>query len=70
MYWIDNFVSEGRSDWYILQKCFNQTSDSAYILMGVDDDGSILGVNRNAAESMKRNFASTLNNPERMATTM
>jgi len=38
--------------------------------MGVDDDGSILGVNRNAAESMKRNFASTLNNPERMATTM
>lgn len=41
-----------------------------YLLLGVDDDGTILGINRNAVESMKRNFANALNNPERMTPTM
>ncbi|MDR1572597.1 MAG: putative DNA binding domain-containing protein, partial [Clostridiales Family XIII bacterium] len=38
-----------------------------YILLGVDDDGTALGVNPKAAPSMKKNFANTLNNPERIA---
>ncbi|MDR1015541.1 MAG: putative DNA binding domain-containing protein [Coriobacteriales bacterium] len=41
-----------------------------HILIGVKDDGTVLGVSRNAAGSMKRNFANTLNNPERMAPTL
>jgi ATP-dependent DNA helicase RecG len=41
-----------------------------YLLLGVDDDGTVLGVNRNAAAGMRKNFASALNNPERFAPTM
>jgi ATP-dependent DNA helicase RecG len=41
-----------------------------WMFIGVRDDGEVLGVNRNAAESMKKNFANTLNNPERMAPTL
>ena len=41
-----------------------------YLLLGVNDDGAVLGVNRSSADSIKRNFINTLNNPERMTPTM
>lgn len=36
-----------------------------HLILGADDDGTVLGVNRNAALSMKKNFANTLNNPQK-----
>jgi ATP-dependent DNA helicase RecG len=41
-----------------------------YILLGVDDDGTVLGVNRNSASDMKKNFINILNNPNMISPTM
>lgn len=38
-----------------------------YILLGVDDDANILGVNRNAIQSMQGNFVNVLNNPNKIS---
>ena len=37
-----------------------------HIILGVSDNGEILGVNRNTVEGMKKNFVNQLNNPEFM----
>ena len=37
-----------------------------YILLGVGDDGKVLGVNRNSVQSMKGNFVNMLNNPNKI----
>ncbi|MDR3317813.1 MAG: putative DNA binding domain-containing protein, partial [Clostridiales bacterium] len=34
-----------------------------HIILGVDDHGEVLGVNRNAAPNIKKNFINQLNNP-------
>jgi ATP-dependent DNA helicase RecG len=36
-----------------------------HLILGADDDGAVLGVNCNAAPSMKKNFANMLNNPQK-----
>jgi ATP-dependent DNA helicase RecG len=41
-----------------------------YILLGVEDGGRVIGVNRNAAESIKKNFVNMLNNPQKMSPTL
>lgn len=41
-----------------------------YIIMGVEDDGTPVGINRNAARDMKRNFVNQLNNPAKMSPTL
>jgi len=41
-----------------------------YILLGVENDGRISGVNPAAASGMRKNFANTLNNPERFTPTL
>jgi ATP-dependent DNA helicase RecG len=41
-----------------------------YILLGVEDNGEVTGVNANAITEIKKNFANTLNNPERFAPTL
>ncbi|GHV47197.1 ATP-dependent DNA helicase RecG [Synergistales bacterium] len=41
-----------------------------YMLLGVEDDGEVTGVNANAVVGIKKNFANTLNNPERFAPTL
>jgi ATP-dependent DNA helicase RecG len=41
-----------------------------YILLGVEDDGTVLGVNRNAAPDMKKNFISQINNSSFIAPTL
>jgi ATP-dependent DNA helicase RecG len=41
-----------------------------YMLLGVEDDGRISGVNPAAASNMRKNFANILNNPNRFAPTL
>lgn len=64
------------------KECVNSLNDSVfetvasfsnryggYILLGVeevDDKGVVIGVNRNTASSMKKNFINVLNNPNKM----
>jgi ATP-dependent DNA helicase RecG len=41
-----------------------------HILIGVDDDASVIGVNPSHIESLKRNFANVLSNPESLFPTL
>lgn len=41
-----------------------------YILLGVEDNGEISGVNPNAVSGIKKNFVNSLNNPQRFAPTL
>ena len=41
-----------------------------YILLGVEDDGKVSGVNPESVAKMKKNFSNTLNNPGRIAPTL
>lgn len=65
------------------KECVNQIHDSVYetvsafsnrygghIIMGVKDDGTPIGVNRNVAKDMKKNFVNQLNNPNKMSPTL
>lgn len=65
------------------KSCTNEISESVYetvssfsnryggwIIMGVQDGGIPVGVNRNAAKDMKRNFVSQLNNTNKMSPTL
>ena len=36
-----------------------------HLILGADDSGSPIGVNPNAAQQIKRNFATILNNPQK-----
>jgi ATP-dependent DNA helicase RecG len=36
-----------------------------HLVLGATDDGTVVGVNRNAAPQMKKNFANMLNNPQK-----
>jgi ATP-dependent DNA helicase RecG len=38
-----------------------------HLILGIKDDGTPIGVNRNAAQSMKKNFINTLNNPQKVS---
>jgi hypothetical protein len=41
-----------------------------YMILGADDDGTVLGVNPDAAAIMKKNFADALNNAQKMFPTL
>ena len=41
-----------------------------YIIMGVKDGGIPIGVNRNAAKDVRKNFVNQLNNPNKMSPTL
>lgn len=41
-----------------------------YIIMGAEDDGTPIGINRNIVRDMKRNFVNQLNNPDKMSPTL
>ena len=41
-----------------------------YIILGVDDNGVPIGMNRKAVQSMKNNFINQLNNPNKMSPTL
>ena len=38
-----------------------------YLILGVSDNGIPIGVDRNAAGQIKKDFANTLNNPQKIA---
>ena len=65
------------------KECINQIHDSVYetvsafsnryggyIIMGVKDGGVPVGVNRNSAKDLKKNFVNQLNNPNKMSPTL
>lgn len=41
-----------------------------YIFLGVDDNGNVIGVNRKAVTTIKKNFVTTLNNPQKISPTL
>ena len=41
-----------------------------YIIMGVKDSGTPIGLNRNMIKDMKKNFVNQLNNPDKMSPTL
>ena len=41
-----------------------------YIIMGVEDDGTPIGINPNIVKDMKKNFVNQLNNPDKMSPTL
>ncbi len=41
-----------------------------YIIMGVKDNGTPIGLNRNMIKDMKKNFVNQLNNPDKMSPTL
>ncbi|MDR1322723.1 MAG: putative DNA binding domain-containing protein [Gracilibacteraceae bacterium] len=41
-----------------------------YILLGVEDDGTVTGVSPDAVQKIKKNFSTSLNNPQRFAPTL
>jgi len=41
-----------------------------YILLGVEDNGKVSGVNPKAVKKIKTDFANALNNPQRFAPTL
>ena len=41
-----------------------------YIIMGVEDDGTPIGINRNMSKDMRKNFVNQLNNSDRMSPTL
>lgn len=41
-----------------------------YVILGVEDDGTPKGVNRNTVKDIKHNFVNALNNPEKMSPTL
>jgi len=40
-----------------------------HIILGVEDNGKIVGINKNLSESIRNNFVNTLNNPQRFSPT-
>ena len=41
-----------------------------YIIMGVENDGTPIGINPNVVKDMKKNFVNQLNNPDKMSPTL
>ncbi|MDR1421376.1 MAG: putative DNA binding domain-containing protein [Coriobacteriales bacterium] len=77
---IKKILAEGEGLTVEFKKCENALSKSIYetvcsfanryggsILLGVSDDGEALGVSPEAAGAIKKDFANTVNNPQKMA---
>jgi len=41
-----------------------------YIIMGVEDGGKPIGINKKLIKDMKKNFVNQLNNPDKMSPTL
>jgi ATP-dependent DNA helicase RecG len=80
---LNQLINDGEGLTVEFKLCENKLSNSVYetisafsnrygghILLGVEDSGAIRGINPKPASSMKRNFASSLNNPDRFAPTL
>jgi ATP-dependent DNA helicase RecG len=80
---LKQIINDGEGLTIEFKTCKNELSDSVfetvssfsnryggYMLLGVQNDGKIVGVNPDKAEDMKHNFATALNNPNMMAPTL
>ena len=76
-------VRDGEGLTVEFKRCTNELSNSVfetvsafsnryggYLLLGVEDDGTISGVNPKSVRGIKRNFTNTLNNTQRFAPTL
>jgi len=76
---IQRMISGGEALTVEFKKCQHELSDSVFesvcaflnrtgghILLGITDSGEILGVNESAIESLLKNFANTVNNPQQL----
>ena len=62
--------AEGLANSVFETVCAFSNRYGGYLILGVDDDGKIVGVKRSAAASMKKNFANMLNNPQKISPTL
>jgi ATP-dependent DNA helicase RecG len=75
---IAKLIAEGESLTVEFKECVNELNNSLFetvcsfsnrygghLLLGVKDDGGIIGVNPSAVPHMKKNFANMLNNPQK-----
>ena len=46
--------------------CSFSNRDGGHIFLGVKDNGTILGVDKDCVEQMKKNFVTTINNESKM----
>ena len=77
---IQKLLDEGEGLTVEFKKCVSELSNSVfetacsfsnryggYMLLGIDDDGEIIGVNPAAAQGMKKNFVNLLSNPQKIS---
>jgi ATP-dependent DNA helicase RecG len=80
---LNQLICDGEGFTVEFKRCANELTNSVfetvsafsnryggYLLLGVEDDGTISGVNPNSVQSIKRNFTNTLNNIQRFAPTL
>lgn len=80
---IKQLLAEGEGLTIEYKKCVDGLSNSVYetvcsfsnryggyILLGVGDDGTVVGINRSAASSIKKDFVNMLNNPQKISPTL
>lgn len=78
-----NIINEGESIIVEFKKAFEEipknlfeticsmlNRNGGHIFLGVEDDGKIVGVSKNAIKDMKRNFVNLCNNPEKIFPTI
>jgi ATP-dependent DNA helicase RecG len=77
---IKKLLAEGEGLTVEFKRCVDELSDSVFetvcsfsnrygghMLLGVGDDGNVIGVNSKAAPQMRKNFANMLNNPQKIS---
>ena len=77
------FIRDGEGLTVEFKRCGNELAGSVYetisafsnrygghMLLGVEDNGKVAGVNPGAVAKIKKDFANTLNNPQRFAPTL
>lgn len=80
---IQSLISQGEGVTIEFKECKSEIASEVYptvcsfsnrfgghILMGVRDDGEIIGVNPKCVKEMRKNFANVLNNPQKISPTL
>jgi ATP-dependent DNA helicase RecG len=80
---IQKLLREGEGLTIEFKRCHDKLSRSVYetvcsfsnryggdILIGVEDDGTVTGVSRDAVKELKKDFANALNNPQIFSPTL
>lgn len=80
---ISALIAQGEGVTIEFKECKNEVASEVYptvcsfsnhfgghILMGVSDNGEIIGVNPNTVKDMRKNFSNMLNNPQKISPTL